>query len=166
MTRCIRKLQKSVAPFAKKREKRIKQSDGNSFFCDEFMRGKTKHIAPKEFWHLYHSVDFVEACAYQLEQQKKFPQTHPAGWEAESIPALKGALISTETTFVWRCTISGGLTFKLNDETKAWLLTHKDDYDFGEKDNYLQDLALYKGDKILFSSCTHEKFHEDRRADN
>lgn len=52
-------------------------------------------------------------------------------------------------------------TFKLNDRTRDWLKARKDDYGFDYNGQRLDDLALYCGDKILFSSCTHEHYHCD-----
>lgn len=65
-------------------------------------------------------------------------------------------------SFSWHCTM-GPLAkvhrFRLNDKTKKWLKQFKSDYDL----EGLEDLALYKGDELLFSSCTHEVFHNDCR---
>lgn len=47
--------------------------------------------------------------------------------------------------------------FALNEQTTAWLAQFEHDYQFTK----LEDLAFYKGDKLLFSSCTHEGFHND-----
>ena len=45
--------------------------------------------------------------------------------------------------------------FPLNDNTKKYLLKFKTDFDLEE----LQDLTIYKNNKIQFYSCTHEKFN-------
>lgn len=138
----------------------IAAHNGEGFFCDEFTRGRTRFTAPAGLWHFYHAVDFVEACAYRIDRAQNDGADETDG-KLDNYPALKRALISTEVTFSWHCTTSGSpakvYTFELNDETRAWLLTHADDYDI-ERDGF-EDLALLKGEKILFSSCTHEHFH-------
>lgn len=155
--------------YRKKHAAKIKKNDGHAFFCDEFTWGRTKYTAPQGLWHLYHCADFIESCAYRLKVRNT-EQSRPDDWEIENIPALKNSAIGREITFTWHCTTTQLLhkvfTFRLDADSRAWLLTHKDDYDFGEKDNYLQDLALYNGDEILFSSCTHEGFHVGCRANN
>ena len=45
--------------------------------------------------------------------------------------------------------------FKLNDETKSYLLQYETDFDL----DHLQDLALYKDDELKFYSCTHERYN-------
>ena len=43
------------------------------------------------------------------------------------------------------------------EETKKWLLQFDTDYDIDP----FEDLAFYKENTLLFSSCTHEGYHED-----
>ena len=45
--------------------------------------------------------------------------------------------------------------FKLNDETKEYLLQYETDFDLDE----LQDLVLYKDKELLFYSSTHEGYN-------
>ena len=47
--------------------------------------------------------------------------------------------------------------FSFNEETKKYLLKYNSDFDLVG----LEDLALYKDNKIKFSSCTHEKFNSE-----
>ena len=48
--------------------------------------------------------------------------------------------------------------FTLNNDTAKWL---KERY-FGNSDESpFEDLAFYKGDKLLYSECTHEGFRND-----
>ena len=79
----------------------------------------------------------------------------------DKYPKLKNNYISYKITF--NTYVTGGplqiiYYFELNDETKEYLLEFKDDYSFN---NGLEDLALYKDDKILYASCTHERFRYD-----
>lgn len=73
---------------------------------------------------------------------------------------LKPWLIKYEISFITHCT-EGGLAktlyFELNDETRKWLLQFTTDFDIKGD---LQDLALYKDDELVFSSCTHEREHD------
>ena len=46
--------------------------------------------------------------------------------------------------------------FDLNDETKKFLLKFKNDFKI--KGN-LYDLAFYKNNELIFSSCTHEQYN-------
>lgn len=153
--------------YRKKRAKLIKKYDGQAFFCDVFGSGKSKYKSPRELWHLYNAVDFTQTCAYTLDKLKANKEVEPIDRQLDGLPALKEALISAKPTFCWHCTVSGQLstvfTFKLDEKTRAWLSARKDDYDFDttQAGYLLDDLAFYRGDKILFSSCTHEGFHSD-----
>ena len=44
--------------------------------------------------------------------------------------------------------------FKLNDETREWLLKKGDVLNF----NGLEDFALLKDDTLLYATCTHEGY--------
>ena len=72
---------------------------------------------------------------------------------------LINSLIKYEVSFFNAVTESGSLMinyyFKLNDETKNYLLKYEEDFDLDE----LQDLTLYQNNKIKFYSCTHEKYN-------
>ncbi len=145
----------------------IEKHGGQSFFCDVFATGKGKYRQPQELWHLYNAVDFVQACAYDLQRLKALKEVAPIDIQLEGLPVLKEALLTAKPTYCWHCTISGRLatvfTFELNEKTREWLKTLKDDYAFDntQAGYLLDDLAFYRGEKILFSSCTHEHFHSD-----
>ena len=72
---------------------------------------------------------------------------------------LKNNLIKYEVSFFNSVTESGMLMinyyFKLNDETKNYLLNYETDFDLDE----LQDLTLYQNNKMRFYSCTHEGYN-------
>lgn len=153
-------IEKECREYRSKNPATIATHNGEAFFCDEFARGRSHFTAPVGLWHFYHAVDFIEACAYRITKAQN-DGVDESDDKLDNHPALKNALINTEVTFTWHCTTSGSpakvFTFKLNDETRAWLLTHADDYDIS-RDGF-EDLALLKGEKVLFSSCTHEHFH-------
>ena len=69
---------------------------------------------------------------------------------------LQNNVIKYEISFFNSVTESGMLMinyyFKLNDETKNYLLNYEMDFDLDE----LQDLTLYQNNKMKFYSCTHE----------
>jgi len=145
----------------KEKEEFAKSHDGHIFLCDEFARGKTKYKKPSELWHVYHNAEFAGWCARRLEEMKNSAKKRELCAELEDEEVLKQNLEDIKASFSWHCTTSSELSktfyFTLNDETKKWLLRHKTDYDF----TVLQDLAFYNDGDILFSSCTHERFHTD-----
>ncbi len=72
---------------------------------------------------------------------------------------LQNNLIKYEVSFFNSVTESGMLMinyyFKLNDETKKYLLNYETDFDLDE----LQDLTLYQNNKMKFYSCTHDRYN-------
>lgn len=151
------------AAYLKKHRKKAEKNDGNTFFCDEFARGRTKYTAPQELWHIYMAHDFIGACGFLLKKMGANTIMRPLDYELRQDinKALKDNLIRTEITFCTHCTVSSQLSkvfyFRLNEKTSEWLSRFSTDYDLEE----LQDLAFYGDGKILFSSCTHERFHCD-----
>lgn len=146
----------------------IEANDGYGCFTDVFSGEREKYNSLDELWHAYSAVDFTGTCEYILEKLKKEQTERPLTEELESDEnkALKDNLIKTEVTFVWHCTSSSELSkvfyFKLNEQTIVWLKKFKSDYDL----ELLEDLAFYKKGKLLFSSCTHERFHSDCTEEN
>lgn len=144
-------------------DKTIDSNGGDSFICDEFSMGKTRLTSPQELWHFYHSLDSLFTYYWICDKLQKNTIERPldAILDTEYYSPLKQDLINIEVTFCWHCTISSELTkvfyFRLTDNSIAWLKNLKNDYDMRK----LQDLAFYNGDKLLFSSCTHEGFHGD-----
>ena len=73
---------------------------------------------------------------------------------------LKNNLIKEEISYDDGAAIYSFLStvyyFKLNDETKKWLLQFKSDFDF---DGPFDDLVFYKNGEVVFSSVTHEKIN-------
>lgn len=141
----------------------IEANGGYACFSDVFSGEKEKYNSLSELWHAYNEIDFAGTCEWMLEKMKKQENVRPLTEEidGEENKVLKDNLIRTEVTFVWHCTASAALSkvfyIKLNEDTVRWLKKFKSDYDF----ELLEDLAFYKKGKLLFSSCTHEKFHSD-----
>ena len=133
------------------------------FLCDRQSEGKTRYQKPQNFlWHLYidlQRLEDFEVCNAAAADPALITSLD-APLNSEKLRVLKPYLISITPTCSWHCT-TGGLSkvyrFRLTEETKNWLLQYKTDYDLDE----LEDLAFYKGEKLLFSSCTHEGFHSD-----
>lgn len=144
----------------------IEANDGYACFTDVFS-GDRVYSSLEELWHAYNAVDFTGTCAYILEKLKKAEATRSLTeeLETEENKCLKDNLKSTEVTFCWHCTVSGELSkvfhIKLNEDTVNWLRKFETDYDL----DVLEDLAFYKKGKLLFSSCTHERFHGDCSED-
>ena len=139
----------------------IEANDGYACFTDVFS-GDRIYSSLDELWHAYSAVDFTGTCAYILDKLKKLdPRPIAEELESEENKCLKDNLIKTEVTFCWHCTLSSELSkvfyFKLNEQTVNWLKKFESDYDL----DILEDLAFYKKGKLLFSSCTHERFHTD-----
>ena len=143
----------------------IKKAKGKMvFMCDRVSQGKTKYAQPIEFfWHAYFNLQFIIDRKAEVIKMQDLPDKIPLDLELDdkNNKPLKDNLISITPTFVTHCTTSGALSkvfkFKLNDATKQWLMRFKDDYNI----EGFEDLAFYKGEKLLFSSCTHEGFHSD-----
>ncbi len=136
--------------------------DECSMICDEVGKS-TRYAEPLEFfWHLYHRAGRLLDCEREIESApvRVFPHDLEE-LDGQEYAPLKPHLLRFELTYTTHCTV-GGLQkvvyFSLNEQTKAWLLQHKNDYDFL---GALQDLAFYKQGKLRFSSCTHEGFHND-----
>lgn len=143
--------------------KRAEKNNNMVFLCDKVYDEKTKYYMPKEFfWHVYQDLQFLFMCQKDMERKILLREKSPENnLDIEDLKLLKPYLISVALSYSWHCTTTSQLSivfkFKLTDETKKYLLQFKTDYDLKQ----LEDLALYKGDKLLFSSCTHEQFHVD-----
>ena len=75
----------------------------------------------------------------------------------DSYKDLKDSLISCDLTNHTHCTEGPDFfvyRFKLDDNSRGWLLKKDDQFHFNS--NELADLALYSNNKLRYSSCTHE----------
>ena len=149
-----------VTAFLKKVKYGKLKKGASRFICDH-VGEDTKYSEPAHFfWHTYHGCEMAAMQCEQAENFKKAEGKEVIFENAHFAPLLPH-LIASRMTFIWHCTISGSparvYRFALNDKTRAWLKQYKSDYDLEE----LQDLALYKGGKLVFSSCTHEVYHND-----
>jgi len=149
--------------YRKKHKRRIEKNDGFAYFYDVFGEGKGNYKEPEELWHTYFAVDFVGDCSRDLERLKNTGRKQALETELdnEHYRILKANLLKTDVAFGNHCTISGMLSktfyFKLNETTARWLLQFQTDFDL----KYLEDLAFYKDGELIFSSCTHERYHND-----
>lgn len=159
-------IKKECENFGKKNRDKYLKKYGffqNSFICDHVGKD-TKYSEPTAlFWHFYHmlgnEVDVREQLNKLTELKQDFRITDIL--DKEEYKPLKKYLVDVNITFTTHCTggpLSAEFKFILNEDTKKWLLTHKNDYDFNGD---LEDLAFYFNDKLKFSSCTHEGFHND-----
>lgn len=140
--------------------------DDSPFIHDQMMMGKTRFHKPQALWHFYHHYSMM-VSTYQvvlnaMQQNTKKKDLHAIFLDPLYAP-LKTSLIKTEMTFSWHCTTSSQLSivyyFVLNEATKEWLKQFNNDYEL----RTMEDLAFYRDESLLFSSCTHEGFHVDCR---
>ena len=108
------------------------------------------------YYRFYFDITFRIRC----EMNKEKYLFSDKSLVLDSLPkVLKDNCVSYEVSHYNNVTICELLLvnyyFKLNEETKKYLLKYHDIYDFDE----LDDLALYKDDEVLFTSCTHEQFN-------
>ena len=108
------------------------------------------------FWHLYHDI----AMTIDREKDKEKYCINNGKSPLNQIPSeLKNHLLYYEVSYFNEVTISGGLMinyyFKLNKETKKYLLKFRNDFCINE----FEDLTFYKANEVKFSSCTHERFN-------
>lgn len=160
-------VEKEYKDYCKEHSALIDANGGYACFSDVFS-GDVIYSSLSELWHTYNGVDFAGTCEYVLEKLKKCDNVRPLTeeLETEENKCLRDSLIKTEVTFDWHCTRSCELSkvfyIKLNKDTVEWLKRFKTDYDL----DVLEDLAFYNKGKLLFSSCTHEKFHSDLTEKN
>lgn len=134
----------------------------NNFFSCRFIADKvgesTKYGKENEnfFWHFYNTVGQI--IDYQ---NKKDDYINTNGINPiNQIPnELKKKLIKYEILFYNSVTTCNRLMinyyFILDAETKKYLLKYKTDFDLDD----LEDLAMFKNNKLLFYSCTHEQYN-------
>lgn len=133
------------------------------FMGDRFAIGETKFTSPQELWQTYHDIDFAIAAKREAQKMVKVKKARALEYPLDNPEneVLKRNLIEIKVGFVWHCNVSTRMakTFfiSLNDETKNWLSAFKDDYSIRQ----FEDLAFYNGEKLLYSSCTHESFRTD-----
>ena len=155
-------IEKEYENYCRQNSALIEANDGYACFTDVFS-GDRIYSSLEELWHAYSAVDFTGTCAYILDKLAKLENIRSLTEELESDEnkCLQDNLIKTDVTFCWHCTTSSELSkvfyFKLNEQTANWLRKFESDYDL----EILEDLAFYKKGKLLFSSCTHERFHTD-----
>ncbi|MCQ2399754.1 MAG: hypothetical protein MJ072_04540 [Clostridia bacterium] len=134
----------------------------NGFICDHVGRDTDFSTPLGLFWHFYQRLGSEIDSLNTLNGLKKL-STEPVTsiLNSEEYSVLKKNYVGKNVTFTTHCT--GGplqveFTFKLTDETRAWLLSRASVYDF---EGELEDLALTKNGEIIFSSCTHERFCDE-----
>ena len=137
---------------------KMKENFFNCRFIADFVGKTTKYGKEHQsfFWNLYYDI----AMNIDRKKDKEKYCVNNRISPIEQIPqGLKEHLLYYEISFYNAVTISGGLMinyyFKLNEETKNYLLQFRNDFDMQE----LEDLTFYKNDEIKFYSCTHEQFN-------
>ena len=132
------------------------------FIVDKLHNNLNKYPDVGCMWHMYYSINDLVMIEKRIDYYRNLEEKYDIDKEFDNdeIKDLKKYIKRYELSFATHCTL-GPLSitfyFDLNDDTKKWLLNKKDIYDF----NHLQDLALYKDNEILFSSCTHEEYYDE-----
>jgi len=107
------------------------------------------------FWNFYAEI----ALNIDTEKDKNSVCVKGGKSPIEQVPnELKEHLLYYEVSNFNAVTISGPMInyyFKLNDESKKYLLKFRNDFMLIG----LEDLTLYKDDEVKFSSCSHERFN-------
>lgn len=146
------------------------RADEYIFACDLVYDGKTKYTKPHDvFWHFYAGLGGLcgdtDNAHTVVNNLMSNPYKRSVDYPLHKPPydILLPHLIAATPTFTWHCTTSGGLyvvyRFRFNEQTKAWLAVH---YNLKYCFRYgLEDLALYRGNELLFSQCTHEHMQSD-----
>lgn len=149
--------------YTKIKDKNFKNLCGqkNSPFICDYVGKNTKYSKPLNLiWHFYHNIQNALMANDNLLNIPEIDLFQSSAIFNDKDNVLKNNFIKYEYTFSSHCTkgpLQLVLYFKLNNETKNWLLQFKNDYDLANTN--FEDLAIYNNDKIKFSSCTHEKFN-------
>jgi hypothetical protein len=140
----------------------------NPYINDLFMEEKTKYTHPPQLYHVYHHyghiyLSYWDGLNQMIKNSKKRDVTHI--FEDPRYQDLKTSYLKHDISYIWHASISSRLSvtyyFKLTNQSKAWLLKQEDVFNF----SYLDDLALYQDDDILFSSSTTEGMYKDVKED-
>ncbi len=134
--------------------------DQSPYICDHFGLD-TIYDKPTNLWHFYHDIQMYnntfkktieDLIANDIERPIDFDFKKPI------LAPLYKNLVKAKTTFSWHCTTSSNLSivyyFKFDEFGRYWLNQFNTVYDIQP----LEDLAFYKNNELLFSSCTHERF--------
>ena len=153
--------------FAGKYKEKYLKEEGffdNGFIADHLGKD-TRYSEPRDlYWHFYHTLgNEIDDAELLTRMERKGEPFYPkAIFDKDEYKDLLEDFIDYKLSFHSHCTAASSVQiiyrFKLTDNSKAWLLKHKDDYDFNGE---LQDLAFYKDEKLRFSSCTHEHYHDN-----
>ena len=128
-----------------------------SFIADDVGK-KTKYGKEDTtfFWNFYSDVGFI------IDRKREFNKSicNDGKNPIFRLPnELKDNLIKYEIQFFNSVTVCNRLMinyyFKLNNESKKYLLRYKSDFDLDD----LEDLSMFKNNKLLFYSCTHEHYN-------
>lgn len=140
------------------------KTNESPFMCDVFIQGNANHKEPLDLWHFYHDISLFEDTykpTINALKQNKIKRDIDDIFEIPYYAPLQPCLINTKISFFWHCTQSSQLAityfFQLNPLSIRWLEQRENEFDMQE----LEDLAFYKDDKLLFSSCTHEMYQVD-----
>lgn len=120
-------------------------------------QGLPEHLRTFWLWAIWGAIDRTH-----IEMLKLVGATPPEEALTGEYAAIKPYLIRVLPSFFHHCTQGGSFrchfVFELNEQTWAWIAEYPDTDCFT---GLLQDLALYKGDNIVLSCCSHEGLYEE-----
>jgi len=139
---------------------------GDDFFQVSFIGDHvgeyTRYSNPIDFfWQVYETIGMQYDARKMLT--KKYNGKKPLFLVIKD-DVLKKNIVTSHITFNTHTTkgpLAVEFIFRLNKDTKKYLLQFENDYDIGRSG--FEDLAFVKNNKVIFSSCTHEGFHFDCR---
>ena len=141
-------------------ERRL-EPDESPYAGDEFGKGNMRYKQPTSLWHFYHAIGSIYESVIPILDKMvahKEKMNPLEVFENSKHERLRHSLIHYELAFSWHCTKTYSPSivyhFRLDANAIVWLSKRRDIYDF----DVLDDFALYQGDTLLFSSCTHERF--------
>ena len=121
--------------------------------ADKLMRGLTNYKLDGCMYTIYHELSNLYYLSTLYDDYESYDKYD---YELED-EVLKNNLVKVDIKFNNYATIGSLFAiyyFKLNDETKEWLLKKGDVLNF----NGLEDFALLKDDTLLYATCTHEGY--------
>ena len=123
------------------------------FLADKLMRGLTNYKLDGCMYTIYHELSNLYYLSTLYDDYESYDKYD---YELED-EVLKNNLVKVDIKFNNYATIGSLFAiyyFKLNDETREWLLKKGDVLNF----NGLEDFALLKDDTLLYATCTHEGY--------
>ncbi|HQC54385.1 MAG TPA: hypothetical protein PKX91_01500 [Clostridia bacterium] len=152
--------------FKSKYFKKYKRMGFSNCFIADHVGDDTMYSEPHDlFWEFYFSYGYHLDVKEELDKLMLVKKNNKIMEQLDRYPELKNNFLDYQITYKTYAT-EGPLAiiyyFKLNEETRQFLLKFKDDFSM---DIPFEDLALYQEDKLVYASCTHEQFRYNKLAE-